>query len=154
MHYNLTDNIYWGDRFAISELKDVVKAVVCVAHNQRMVDEGYTPLVLPYTTPYLKMADKDRSFPPKEYFDTLYSVFKTFKGRYSPILVHCCKGIHRSPITALLAALAVTDTPPKKLGEYYSKLFHVIWGTSPDHARALGYNYSQSAQLWMGELLP
>jgi len=149
MYYNLTENIYWGDWKSVYQLKDIVGAVVCVAWNQEMIDGGYSPLVLPYSIPYFKLAERDRAFPSDSYFKTLYLVFKALKGRHFPVLVHCYMGQHRSPIIAVMAAIAFSDKLSFELDAYYEQLLKFVDVTLPDFERTRKYNYSVVAQIWI-----
>jgi hypothetical protein len=145
MYYNLIDKVYWGDWKSVYQLKYIVGSVICVAGNQEMVDGGYSPLVLPHSIPYFRLAERDRAFPTDAYFETMYHVIRSFKRANLPLLVHCYMGIHRSPIVAIMAALALENDS----AEYYKFLLTAVENIIPDFKETRKFNYSVAAQGWI-----
>lgn len=145
MFKKLTDNVFWGNVNSIRELKDVARSVICVANNDEMIRDHYSPLILPYTVPYFKCADKDRSFPSDSYFEMLKYLIEGIKTKYEPLLVHCYMGQHRSPIIAIMAAVILNNGST----DYYENLMSIVENLLPDFKDTRNYNYSMSAQKWM-----
>ena len=102
----LTDNVYWGNRHSVEELKDKIGSVLCVAHNPEFSPGGgssYNPLILHGDTPYFRMGLHDDQDMTSRYFLDLTALIRICL-EHTPVLIHCYAGSHRSSVTAAWAA--------------------------------------------------
>lgn len=107
MVYKLTQDIWWGDANSVIDLGPQVGAVLTVCENK-----DYTKVIgkcnqtINSTTPYFRLARNDYVAVDATYLATLDSILDAVTaGQYKPFLIHCWAGMHRSPNTALYAAV-------------------------------------------------
>jgi len=105
MHWKLTNDVWWGDRHAVSELADKVGSVLCIAHNPELSPGSthYNPIVLHGMVPYFRLGRHDDQECSGRYLMELTSLIEICL-QHKPLLVHCYVGSHRSPAVALYAA--------------------------------------------------
>ena len=143
MYWKLTENIWWGDRHSVEELKDEVGSVLNLAHNEELSPRRtrYNPLVLGGHVPYFRLGAHDRTFLTDTFLRELDSLLDICLW-HLPMLIHCYEGKHRSPIVAVWAATKLSDYSR----DAYKAVLSKAIALHPDFMTTLEYNYSISVQ--------
>ena len=110
--WKLTDNIWWGDAAAPFECRHTAKSVICVAENAELASHGFSPYLQhlnppdPKPKPLFWLPINDYVEADRDYVLLLNSVLDVVAiGNLFPLLIHCYAGVHRSPATAIYAAV-------------------------------------------------
>jgi len=120
MIWKLTDEIWWGDRACPTDDEaQEVGAVLNVATNLSLdfpEDPDHPPSYdffgFPEATPYFRLPVDDDAHVTREYlWDVVAIIEMVERNNWFPLLIHCWKGLHRSPALAVYAAfhLATQD---------------------------------------------
>lgn len=146
MYWKLTEQIWWGDRHAVFELKNEVRSVLNLAHNSELAPgkTKYNPLVLDGTIPYFRLGARDRAFLPGNFLGEL-STLLDICLLHTPTLIHCYLGQHRSPIVAVWGVVKQEEYSR----EVYENALARAIELRPDITPTLSYNYSKSVQGWI-----
>lgn len=105
-HWQLTEDVYWGDVDSLRERGSRMGSVVCVTDNHDLMEkDGYDVLHLPPPVPYFRVARGDHEEIDNEYMFLLDGVLDLIiEAELFPVLVHCYAGMHRSPAVAIYLA--------------------------------------------------
>lgn len=144
MHYKLSEKIYWGDWESVLELKDKIGSIICLVSKAGNGRVGYNPLDLNYKIRYFRMAENDRSSPEDKYYISITEIIKICLV-YSPLLIHCYAGMHRSPSIALMAELINSNNTI----ENYNKILSKIEKLNPSFIGTSKYDFRLSTQNWI-----
>jgi hypothetical protein len=125
MIYKLTDQVWWGDRHAISEAPTQIHSVLNVSHNQR--GSYFNSMKqLPQEVPYFRLGRKDRYEMDVEYLRALNGVADIIiANKWYPCLVHCLVGGHRSPGAAVFLGWRIANRSLEALGKLRAEMLRL-----------------------------
>jgi hypothetical protein len=118
VYFQLTKDVYWGDRHSPAELADKVRLVLCVADQPDALDPHVAGRI-----PYLRLALPDHDRPDAIYFNLLQHIISgAIDTNRLPLLVHCHAGLHRSPHVALFIAAAIAGYAHGVIGRLETRI--------------------------------
>lgn len=133
MIWRLTEEVWWGDRFSLTDAEvkgHEVGAVLNLAHNLTEHYGGpphvYDLLSLSEEIPYFRLARRDEQEVDEVFIQNLNAILDVIeRGEHHPVLIHCWEGRHRSPVTAVYAAFRRGEPTEIRFNELYGRMLEL-----------------------------